>query len=144
VEDKPDGVPLTRTHHRHTVTDWGGRPPTGRANGTLASGEHEPVALRQRGGGAAGLGARTLLEEQELSAGVTGAGLVEVDHNLQRKDPLTVEVTMQGVPISGPVLEQQRSRLRLTGTMATVQPFLQRLRPRGFATQLVPPVPGDR
>jgi hypothetical protein len=48
------------------------------------------VALRDESGGGAGLGSRSLLVKQKLSAGAVGAGASEVDDDLQREHELAV------------------------------------------------------
>jgi hypothetical protein len=68
--------------------------------------------LWQDRGGAAGLGPGPLLDEQELTAGVVGAVLIEADDNLEREDQVAEQVAVQGVPVSGLVSEQDlRARL---------------------------------
>ena len=57
---------------------------------------------------AAGLGTRALLHQKKLAAGVISARLVQVDDYLERKDELAVEVTVQGVPVTLAVAEQDR------------------------------------
>jgi hypothetical protein len=102
------------------------------------------VPGRPGGGGAAGLRARALLKEQELSSGMVGSRFVQVDHDLQREDEVSVEVAVQGVPVSLAVAQQDRRRLVLPGVMARAQPFMQRARPRGGVAGFRVPVAGDR
>ena len=110
----------------------------------LARGEDEAVAVRQQRRGAARLCARTLLDEEELAAGVVDARFAEVDHDLQRKHQVAVEIPVQRVPVALAVLEQDRGRLLLTCLVAHVQPVVEVVGPGWRAAQLGPPVPGDR
>ena len=89
---------------------------------TIARAEHQAVALRDEGGGAAGLGAGPLLVQQELAARMVGARGTEVDHDLEREDQLAIQVTVQGIAAAGAVAEQDRGGLGLPGGVAHVQP----------------------
>jgi len=88
------------------------------------------VAVRDEGGGAAGLGPRPLLVEQELPAGVIDIGLVEVDHDLQWKYELAVEVAATVAPRAASTeLGEARTR---AGRDALCSPLRTR---RGAITQ---------
>jgi hypothetical protein len=102
------------------------------------------VSVREQRGGAAGLGAGALLEEQELAPGVVDARLVQVDDHLQREHEVAVEITVQRVPVTLAVPEQGGGRLALAGVVAHPQPLVQGVRPRGGAAEPGVPVAGDR
>ena len=76
------------------------------------------VTLCEERGGAARLRPWALLDQQELAAGVVDAGLVEVDHDLQREHHVAVQVAVQRVPVAGPVAQQDRRGPRLPGGVA--------------------------
>ncbi|CKS59285.1 Uncharacterised protein [Mycobacterium tuberculosis] len=50
------------------------------------------MSLRKLHCGTPGLGARPLFDKQELAAGVVGFRIAQVDHHLQRKHQLAVEI----------------------------------------------------
>jgi hypothetical protein len=100
--------------------------------------------VREQGGGAAGLRARTLFHQEEFPAGVVGPRLVQVDDDLEREDEVAVEVAVQGVPVPGPVAEEDRGRPGLARVVAHSQPFVERVRPWGAAAEPGVPVAGDR
>src|SRR5437868_2916565 len=81
-------------------------------------------ARRDDDSGAAGPGPWPLLDQQELPAGVVGAGPAEVDHRLQREHQVAVQVAVQGVPVALLVFQQDRGGLALAGGVAHVQPFI--------------------
>ena len=110
----------------------------------VASGEDEPVAVRNQSRRGAGLCAGPLLIEQELTSCVVYAGATEVDHDLQREHQLAVQVTVQGVPVALAVLEQDRRGPPLPGGMAHLEPVIQAVRPRRRSAQPGPPRAGDR
>jgi hypothetical protein len=64
------------------------------------------VALRQHGARAARLGPGPLLDEQELTAGVFRAVLIEADDDLEREDQVTEQVAVQRVPVPSLVAQQ--------------------------------------
>lgn len=66
------------------------------------------MAVRDEDSGAAGLGARALLHQEKLPAGVVGARLGQVNDHLEREDQVAVKVTVQGVPIARAVAEEDR------------------------------------
>jgi hypothetical protein len=53
-----------------------------------------------------GGGAGSLLDEQELTAGVVGALLVQADDDLEGEDQVAEQVAVQRVPVPGPVAQQ--------------------------------------
>lgn len=76
VNRRPERITDTPVPH------WRGRPATLRFHGPISGCEHQTVALRDERSGGARLGARTLLVEQEFTAGVVDAGRAEIDHDL--------------------------------------------------------------
>jgi hypothetical protein len=119
-------------------------PAAGGADRPVAGGEHDAAPLSQRRGVAAGLGARALLDGEELPSDVVDAGLVQPDHHLQREHQIAVEVAVQRVPVTGDVAQQDRCRLALPGRGAHGQPLLEGVRPGCGAAQPRRPVPRDR
>jgi hypothetical protein len=75
---------------------------------------------------------------------VIGAGLVQVDHNLQWEDQVAVKVAVQRIPVPCLVAKQNRGRLALSGVVAHPQPLVERVRPPGGPAELGRPVTGDR
>jgi hypothetical protein len=75
---------------------------------------------------------------------VVGPWLGQVDDHLEREDEVTVEVTVQRVPVARPVLQDQRGRLGLAGLMAHLKPLVQGIRPQRGPPKLGVPVTGDR
>ena len=102
------------------------------------------MAMRDDYGAAPGLGPRALLHEEKLPAGMVAAGIVQVDHNLQREDQVAVKVAVQGIPVPCLVAKQDRSRLTLPGAVADSQPLVERVRPPGGPAELGRPVTRDR
>ena len=88
MKHEAEGETGARADYRHTVTHRCRRPAPGRLDGPVAGGEDQAVTVRDQCGGATLLSARALLGEQELPAGVIRAGVVEVDHDLEREHKL--------------------------------------------------------
>ena len=101
VEHKRQGVALSGTDCRNAVADRRRRPAAGGLNRSISRGEDVAVPLRQQGRSATRLGTRALLDKQELSTSVVDAGIAEVDDDLQRKDEVAVEVSVEGIPAKG-------------------------------------------
>src|SRR5437667_3787280 len=80
----------------------------GAGNWPFARSEHHSGALRDRHCVPTRLRAWTLLEQQELAAGVIDSGAAQDEHDLQRKRELAVDVLMQTVVAAGVVRQQQR------------------------------------
>ena len=129
---------------RHAVADGGGGPSALGRHGPVPGGEDQAVTVRDEGRGPARLGPGALLQEQELAPGVVDPRVVQVDHDLQRKHEVAVQVAVERVPVLLPVLEQDRGGLGLPGRMAHRQPCIQGVGPWGGTAELVPPVTGDR
>src|ERR1700730_13623993 len=144
VENQTECEALARPHRRDSMPHRRRRPSAGRTHRPFTRREDEAVAEWQQCRGAARLCARTLLDEQELTAGVVDTRFAEVDHDLQRKHQVAVEIPMQRVPVTLAVLEQDRGRLGLAGRMADAQPIVEVVGPRGPPAQFGPPFPGDR
>src|SRR4030095_10325 len=102
------------------------------ADGAVARGEDDYLALGERHHFAAGLGARPLLDEQELATGEVGARTAAPAGHLQREGPVAVELLMQAVVAAGLVAEQQRRGFRLPVLGAHRQELVQVRRIRGL------------
>ena len=131
------------TDGRNAVANRGGGPSVGRLHGPIASREEVAMSARQEGRRAARLGARTLLEKQELAPRVIHVRLVEVDDHLEWEHQFAVQVAVQRVPVLLAVAEQDRGRLGLAGLVAHVQPLVQGVRPGGGSSEFGPPVTRD-
>src|SRR5262249_14501270 len=140
VEDEPERVPLARPDHGYSMSHRGRRPAPRRQDRPVTGSEYIAVAVREQGGRPAGLRPWPLLHQQEFPSGVVGTGFVQVDDDLERKHQVAVEVTVQGVPVPGTVAEQDRSWPVLPSVMAHLEPFVERVRPRGGTAELGPPV----
>src|SRR6266403_3930579 len=81
-------------------------------------GESHGVSLSQRHHLGPRLHSRPLLGQHEFAAGKIAARFRKKDHDLQRKHMLAIEVLMQAVVVTGPILQQQRRRPALPGGMA--------------------------
>src|SRR6516164_3858194 len=143
VEDQAQGVAATGADGADAVPDRGRGPAAGGAERAVAGGEDQAAALLEHGGGAAGLGAGPLLDQQELTAGVVGPISVQADDDLQREHQVAEQVPVQGVPVPGPVAQQDLRALGLPGPVAQLQPLLQRVGPGGGAAETSGPGPGD-
>ena len=110
----------------------------------VSGGEDQPVTLWDQRRGAPRLRPGPLLDQEELTAGVIGAGLAEVDHHLEREHFVPVQVAVQRVPAARLVAQQDRRRPGLPGRVADVQPLIERVRPLRPAAEPVVPVAGDR
>jgi len=66
VEDQAESVAAAGADGTDAVADRGRGPAPGPHDRAIAGGEDQAVATGQHGGGAAGLGAGALLDEQEL------------------------------------------------------------------------------
>jgi hypothetical protein len=80
---------------------------------TVARGEDHDLALLGGDRLALGLGARPLLDQEEVAALVVDPAPTEEAGELQREDDLAVEVLVQAVVATRLVVEQQGRRLRL-------------------------------
>src|SRR5882724_8837186 len=129
MEDEAQRVAAPGAQHADAVTHRRGRPATARRHRPLTSCEDQPLTLSDRGGGAAGLRARALLDGEELTACVVHAGPVEADDHLERKHELVVEVAMERVPVARPVPEQQRCGASLPGLVTLSEPVVEVVRP---------------
>lgn len=99
--------------------------PPGAARRAVAGGEDQPVPLLDDVGGAAGLSAGPLLEEEKLAAGVVDTGAVEPDHDLQRKREIAVQIAVQRIPVAADVPQHQRCGLGLARGMTHFQPLVE-------------------
>ena len=144
MEDETEAEPLAGADHGHAVPDRRRGPAPPGFHRAVAGGEHQAVTVRDERGRGPGLGPGPLLVEQELPARVIDARLAEVDHDLQREHQVAVQVAVQGVPVPGPVAQQDRRGLDLPGGVAGRQPVVQAVRPRRRAAEPLPPVAGDR
>ena len=131
VEDEAEGVAAAGADGADAVPDRGGGPAAGAADRAVAGGEDQAAALLERRAGAAGLSPGPLLDQQELAAGVVGAVAVQADDDLKREDQVAEQVAVQGVPVPGPVAEQDLGAAILAPPVAQLQPLGQRVRPRG-------------
>jgi hypothetical protein len=64
------------------------------------------MTVREQRRRSAGLGPWSLFQQQELAARVVDAGLVQVDHYLEREHQVAVQISVQGVPVLWPVLKE--------------------------------------
>ena len=78
---------------------------------------------------------RPLLRHHEFAARKITLRLGQQYRDLKRKDMLAVEILMQAVIVARPVLEQQRRRFALPGSMTTPNVFLMRPRIPRVETQ---------
>ena len=121
VEKDAEGVAPPGAQDRHAMAHGRRRPAALRPDRPVPSGEHQALEVRERRRRAPRLRPRALLDEEELAAGVVLAGLGQVDHHLEREDEVAVEVAVQCVPVAWPVLQDERRRLGLPGSMALLQ-----------------------
>src|SRR5687767_13297387 len=75
------------------------------------------MALIKREHLGARLAARLLLGEHKLAPFKIPAGLAQKHRNLKGEENITVQILMQTIEITGPVLEQQRGRPLLAGAV---------------------------
>jgi hypothetical protein len=87
MEDETERVPPARADHGHAMPDRGRGPAPRGADRPVAGGEEIAATERERGNRATGLGTRSLLHEQKLSAAMVDARLVQVDDDLERYSP---------------------------------------------------------
>src|SRR5579863_3021550 len=144
MQDQAEGVPDPRADRADAVPHRRGRPAPGRAHRPVPGGEDQPMPPLQQAGRSPRLRPWPLLDKQELPACMVRPRRVQADHDLQWEDEITVQVAMQGVPVSGLVAQQDRRRPLLPGRVAHIQPFAQGVRPRPRPAELGRPVPGDR
>src|SRR5713226_2614940 len=82
--------------------------------GPVASSEDDDLPLLRGDGFTTGLGARSLLDQQELTAGVIAVASAKKACKLEREHHLAVQILMQAVVASGFVGQEQRRRLCLS------------------------------
>src|SRR5262249_2796310 len=114
VEDYAEAVALTRTDGAHAMTDVDAIIAACAGDRTVAIGKNEGFALLKADRSAARLGPRTLLDQEQLAANEIISLAAEEAGHLQRERNLAIEVLMQAVIATGPVVEDQRSRLALS------------------------------
>ena len=107
VKDHPKRMTLPAANGTHAVAHRYAIDTARPALGTVIDRKDDGLALAKRNDGDAGLHARTLLGEHELSAGEVASGLTEKKSYLERKEDVAVEVLMQAVVVAGLVAEQQ-------------------------------------
>src|SRR3989454_1789882 len=121
VEDDAERVTRAGAHAAHPVTHHGAEVAARAARGSVARREDDDLALLGRHGFAARLGARPLLDQQELAAGVVDARAGEEAGELQGEDDVAVEVLVEAVVAPRLVVEQERGRLGLAPAAAAGQ-----------------------
>ena len=113
MEDDAERVARAGEHAAHPVADGRAVETAGALGRPVACGEDHELALLGGDRLAARLGARPLLEEQEIAARVVHAAAREEARQLERKHDVAVEVLVEAVIASGLVVEQERRRLGL-------------------------------
>src|SRR5262249_16112608 len=88
---------------------------------TIVNGERDGVTLAERHDLNRALHARALLGQHELAAGEVPSSLRAQDRHLYREGKVAVEVLVRTVEIAGDVLQQERRRPRLPGSVAELQ-----------------------
>ena len=115
VEDKSQRVALSTAQHADPVAHRRGDPSTsGGCDRPVSGGENDPVSLGDRARRGPRLRAWALLDDDELAAGVVGAGIVESDDDLEWEDEFAVEVPVERVPVAGAVAQHERGGSCLT------------------------------
>src|SRR5262245_22274989 len=118
VEDDAERVARAGAYAADTVAHGDPVIPASTSRRAMARGEDHDLALRGGDRLAAGLGARALLDEQELAALVIRPYAAQEARELQRERHLAVQVLVQAVVAPGLVVKQQRRGLRLAGAPA--------------------------
>src|SRR6266496_1644001 len=98
VEDQAQRVPAAGADRGNAVPHRGRRPAARGGDRPVAGGEDQPVTLWDQRRGAPRLRPGPLLDQEELTPGVIGAGIAEVDHDLEREHLVPVQVAVQRVP----------------------------------------------
>src|SRR5256886_9017878 len=110
----------------------------------MMHGEDYRVSLAKRHDLGPRLHAGPLLRNDKLPPGEVLTRLRQQDRHLQRKDTLSVEILVQAVVVTGPVLKQQRGGTGLAGRAAAGHKFLMRHGKASRHAQLFVPAVGER
>src|SRR5579883_204991 len=143
VEDDAQREAPAGQQPAHSVPQVHAVPAAAAANGAIARGEDDRLALFQRRRLPARLRPRPLLQQQELAAGVILASPAEGERHLDGEGHVAVQVLVQAVVVACLVLQDQRRRARLPVLCADLQEVCQ-LRRIGGVAQRLRPAAGDR
>ena len=127
--------------HADTVAHRRRRPASLRLHRPVARGEDQALTLADDGRGGARLCARSLLDDDELAAGVIRPRSVEADHHLDREHQLAVQIAVQRVPVARSVAQQQRRRTGLARGVALRRATRRARRARAAGGRVAPPSP---
>src|SRR5579864_8295657 len=121
VKDDAEGVAGAAVHAAHAVLHVHAIVASRAANGPVARGENDRLALIGVDDFGFRLRARLLLDEQKLPAFPVAALLAQKEYHLQRKSDLAVDVLMETVVAASFVMKQQRCGLCLADLVAGCQ-----------------------
>src|SRR5262245_21488967 len=121
VKDDSDGMTPARAHSADTMAKIHAIAALGALDGPVVHGEGDRIALPERHHLGAGLHSGPLLGEHELAAGEIDAWFRQKDRDLDRKGELAVEILMQAVEVAGNILQQERRRPCLAGSVASLE-----------------------
>jgi hypothetical protein len=121
VKDDAEGVAMAGPYSTDAVTHVHPIASAGSAHRPVVDWENYPVTLTNRHDLSARLHAWSLLGQDKFAAGEIRSRFRQKNRHLQRKNMLAVKILMQAVVIVGAILEEERRRLGLPGTMAAIQ-----------------------
>src|SRR6185437_14555753 len=139
--DDAERMTMAAAHDAHAVAHVDAMKAARTANGALAHGEHDHIALLERNDVWPRLHPRALLGHHELPTLEVRSARGQQDRGLERKHMLAVEILVQAVVVATAVLQQQGCRPALTGIVASLEEL--RMAPRKArvdAHRLVPAV----
>ena len=117
MKNDAGGVAVARADAAHAMPQVHAIHTAHAPHGAVMDGDHRSVALTQRQHERPRLHARTLLGHHELATFEIAPRLRKQYHHLQREHMLAVEILVQAVVVVGAVLQQQRRRPLLPGSV---------------------------
>src|SRR5205085_4036103 len=128
VEDHTDRMAMAGADAADAVSQINAVEPARPLHRAMVHGKGDRIALAERHHFRPRLHARALFRQDELAAGEIAPWFRQEDRNLQREHMLAVEILMQAIVITGPILQQQRGGPGLARGMTALQKSLAAIR----------------